>query len=127
MTDEELIATLFVSDGGEVQSFPQHAGQRGVREVRMLTPKFPVGVPPEEQVLHVTIDFHPVSVLPEFAQKAICRLYRERAAAQLLAMDWLHELRFRACPWPVNAEGLNDVVKRSRELEREVDEEQRRR
>jgi len=96
MNDEELIATLFVNDVGEVKSFPEHAGQEVV--------------------------YHPVLALPEFAQKAIVRLYRERAEARLLAIEWYHEWA-NGPAVGAYSETARSLVEKTWRLERAVDKE----
>lgn len=126
MTDEEMIATLFVSEEGEIRQLPKFEGKEAVTYQYEHPPaKWPIDVADAmKPVEYTTVVWRSVSTLPEPVQKALLRLYRERAAAQLLALDWFHQF-YWGTPWPNLAPTgeLNNLVDRSRELEREVDKE----
>jgi|GEM_PF-6106903 len=124
MTDEELIATLFISEQGEVRQLAQYDGKERVSYQYQKPPaQWPID-PAElaKPVEYITIRWQSVATLPEPVGKAIVRLYRERAEARLLAIEWYHEWA-NGPAVGAYSETARSLVEKSWRLERAVDKE----
>lgn len=124
MSDDELIATLFISDEGEISELAGFAGKAQVTYQFPRRRNYWADPYAAEAVDVVQIAWKPISALPEPVQKAIVTLYRERAEAQELALGWFHE-------WANGLSGVpspnrSDLWHRARELEARLKEKERR-